>query len=101
MQKKTEKGAGKQEGAGSYVGVGWGYACRARPQQAHTHTEGVRHRAQIGSEIIFNVSDKSHGTHSPRQDAWGFQQHGGKWQEQVEKANVLGSLQVKVAVVML
>ena len=67
----------------------------------HTHTEGVRHRAQIGSEIIFNVSDKSHGTHSPRQDAWGFQQHGGKWQEQVEKANVLGSLQMKVALKML
>ena len=60
MQKKTEKGAGKQEGAGSYVGVGWGYASRARPQQTHTHTEGVRHRAQIGSEIIFNVSDKSY-----------------------------------------
>ena len=41
MQKKTEKGAGKQEGAGSYVGVGWGYACRARPQQAHTHRGGA------------------------------------------------------------
>ena len=93
----------REAGGSRIICRGWLGICMQSPSTAgtHTHREGVRHRAQIGSEIIFNVSDKSHGTHSPRQDAWGFQQHGGKWQEQVEKANVLGSLQVKVTVVML
>ena len=92
----------REAGGSRIICRGWLAICMQSPSTADTQQrEGVRHRAQIGSEIIFNVSDKSHGTHSPRQDAWGFQQHGGKWQEQVEKANVLGSLQMKVALKML
>ena len=41
MQKETKKGAGKQEGAGSYVGVGWGYMHAEPVHSTHTHRGGA------------------------------------------------------------